>query len=106
MVTFGYQVVTDNDEYVGLVERAASLTIAPGAPGSTPPDFIPLRKSRSFKSVVWGLPYISYVQSRAVRHIPLWFPGSGLSRLARNTKELVRILSEMPYAFVKSNRVC
>lgn len=47
MVTFGYQVVTDNDEYVDLVGKAASLTVASGAPGSTPPDFVPFRKFRS-----------------------------------------------------------
>lgn len=47
MVTFGHQVVTDNDEYVDLVDKAASLTVAPGAPGSTPPDFVPFRKLRS-----------------------------------------------------------
>lgn len=105
MVTFGHQVVTDNDEYVDLVDKAASLTVAPGAPGSTPPDFVPFRKLRSLEKKPSSY-LISYVQFRAVRHIPVWFPGAGLSRLAKNTKELVRILSEMPYTFVKRNKVC
>lgn len=68
MVTFGHQVVTDNDEYVDLVDKAASLTVAPGAPGSTPPDFVPFRKLRSLEKKTLKLLNLIRTISRSTTH--------------------------------------
>lgn len=52
MVTYGRQVVTDDDEYVNLVGKATSMTVASGTPGSTLPDFVPFCQSGNVTKVV------------------------------------------------------
>ena len=41
MATYGHQVVSDDDEYVNLVERTNAITVQTGSPGGTPVDFFP-----------------------------------------------------------------
>lgn len=48
MATYGHTVKDRDDPYVSLVDRAMSMTLKFGNPGSTPVDFIPVRKSDYF----------------------------------------------------------
>lgn len=46
MATYGHQVVSDDDAYVNIVEKANAMTVQSGSPGGTPVDFFPPCESR------------------------------------------------------------
>ena len=47
MTTYGYQVTSDDDEFVRTVELATRLTVEAGTPGGEPVDMIPLREANA-----------------------------------------------------------
>ena len=44
MVTYGHEVVSENDKLVDLVERTGKMMLEYGAAGSALVDFFPFRK--------------------------------------------------------------
>lgn len=38
----------------------------------------------------------------SVKHVPIWFPGAGFKRKARDWKKNLEDVAEKPYAFVKN----
>lgn len=48
MATYGYEVESEDDAYVKLVEKVNIMTVEPGAPGSTLPDLFPIRELDSY----------------------------------------------------------
>lgn len=103
-VTYGHQVTSDDDEFVTLIEKAAVLSVAPGAPGTTPPDFLPFCRPILIRLIRDSIAY-SLTQNLTVRHVPSWLPGGGLQRHAMKTKKLVGIVTDAPYELVKQNKV-
>lgn len=103
-VAYGHQVTSDDDEFVTLIEKAAVLSVAPGAPGTTPPDFLPFCRSILIRLIRGSIAY-SLMQNLTVRHVPSWLPGAGLQRHAMKTKKLVGIVTDAPYELVKQNKV-
>lgn len=54
MVTYGHQVISDDDAYLKLIEKVNVATLDSGAPGSAMVDLIPARWS--FKKKIQSLP--------------------------------------------------
>lgn len=48
MATYGYEVESEEDAYVKLVEEVNLMTVEPGAPGSTLPDLFPICEFTSY----------------------------------------------------------
>jgi hypothetical protein len=42
-LAYGHQVLSDDDEYIKMGENFSSAFGKSGSPGTTPPDFLPLR---------------------------------------------------------------
>ncbi|TEB33718.1 cytochrome P450 [Coprinellus micaceus] len=78
-ITYGHDVHSNDDHFIHLAERAATLTVQSGSPAATLVDFFP-----------------------ALRHIPTWAPFSNFKRKALETREAVEAMMEVPYAVVKS----
>ncbi|KAI5122654.1 hypothetical protein M0805_007916 [Coniferiporia weirii] len=81
LITYGHEVVPDDDALVGLVERALYLTASAGSAGTTPIDLFPF-----------------------LRHIPAWLPGMGLKRFALDVGRLVERVMVVPFTDAKTNR--
>ena len=83
-VVYGYEAVSNDDEFLELAEECVSLLsnrIASGV-GIWPVDIFP-----------------------SLRHIPLWMPGSGFKKNAMAWKKKMEEFVDRPYEFVKNSMV-
>ena len=42
-ITYGHQIVSDDDEYVKIADVCSTAIARSGSPGTTPPDVMPIR---------------------------------------------------------------
>lgn len=83
-VVYGYEAVSNDDEFLSLAEECVSLLsnrIASGG-GIWPVDIFP-----------------------SLKHIPLWMPGSGFKKNAMAWKRRMEEFVDRPYEFVKNSIV-
>jgi hypothetical protein len=83
-VVYGYEAVSNDDEFLSLAEECVGLLsnhIASGG-GIWPVDIFP-----------------------SLRHIPLWMPGSGFKKNAMAWKKKMEEFVDRPYEFVKNSIV-
>ncbi|KAI5119693.1 hypothetical protein M0805_003579 [Coniferiporia weirii] len=81
-LTYGHDIMSDDDKFINLAVIATSRGTAAGMPGMTPVDFFPF-----------------------LRFIPPWFPGAKFKRDAKLTHELSDKMTDVPYEKVKEERV-
>ncbi|KAH6912002.1 cytochrome P450 [Coprinopsis sp. MPI-PUGE-AT-0042] len=77
-ITYGHEVVSAEDRFVQLAERATTLTIESGSPAATLVDFFPVMK-----------------------HIPTWAPFSAFKIKATEAKKAVTAMMDIPFGVVK-----
>jgi hypothetical protein len=41
-IAYGYQILSDDDEYIRMAENASLAVAGSGIPGTTPPDLLPI----------------------------------------------------------------
>ncbi|KAL0947947.1 hypothetical protein HGRIS_010576 [Hohenbuehelia grisea] len=73
-VAYGFDIESEEDEYVKLSDTTSLLLSHSGAPGSTLIDLFPI-----------------------LRHFPSWFPGTHYAHFARKWRYVVLRLLDMPY---------
>ncbi|KAF9074605.1 cytochrome P450 [Rhodocollybia butyracea] len=78
-ITYGTDVISNDDPLVQLALRAGKLTIQSGTPAATLVDYIP-----------------------ALKYIPSWAPLAGFKRNAAIVKETVDSMFNIPYEMVKN----
>ncbi|KAI5122645.1 hypothetical protein M0805_007908 [Coniferiporia weirii] len=81
LITYGHEVVDDDDALAEMVERAMYMTASAGSVGTTLLDLVPV-----------------------LRHVPVWVPGMSLKRLALEIREVVKKVMAVPYAEVMEKR--
>ncbi|KAK7677845.1 hypothetical protein QCA50_019157 [Cerrena zonata] len=79
-ITYGHQVTSSDDKFIGIAQRAGEETVTAGSPGSMLVDFFPIMKL-----------------------IPAWCPGGGFKRKAAVAGKYVRELYDAPYNMVRDN---
>ncbi|KAJ7723619.1 cytochrome P450 [Mycena maculata] len=77
-VTYGIDVLPENDPYVALAEQVVHVSAEASIPGRFLVDFIPILK-----------------------YVPEWFPGAGFRRIANAWKVLIRDMADKPFAETK-----
>ncbi|KAI5119697.1 hypothetical protein M0805_003582 [Coniferiporia weirii] len=80
-ITYGHDILSDDDGYVNLAVACTSRAAAAGIPGMTPVDLLPF-----------------------IQYIPSWFPGAGFKRDAGITRKLSDRMMGEPYNQVKEER--
>ncbi|KAI5119695.1 hypothetical protein M0805_003580 [Coniferiporia weirii] len=80
-LTYGHDILSDNDEFINLATVATARGTAAGTPGMTPVDLFPF-----------------------IRLIPSWFPGANFKREAKITYDLSVKMIDDPYNKVKEER--
>ncbi|KAF8968747.1 cytochrome P450 [Flammula alnicola] len=79
-ITYGHDIVSVDDLFVRLAERAGTLTVETGTPGANMVDFFPI-----------------------MRHIPTWAPFSTFKIKALETRKAVEAMMEIPFEQVKAD---
>ncbi|KAF8797657.1 cytochrome P450 [Phlegmacium glaucopus] len=79
-ITYGHDIVSVDDLFVRLAERAGTLTVESGSPAATLVDFFPL-----------------------MRHIPTWAPFSSFKIKALEARKAVEAMMDIPFEQVKSD---
>ncbi|KZT69389.1 cytochrome P450 [Daedalea quercina L-15889] len=72
---YGHKVVSDDDEYLHIIETVLEETMNSSAPGAAPVDFLPFLK-----------------------HTPTWFPGADFKRRALRVKSMLREAAQRTFA--------
>ncbi|EJD06403.1 cytochrome P450 [Fomitiporia mediterranea MF3/22] len=80
-VTYGHEIVKENDPYVELVEEAAHIVSSSGNVGTTLLDVFPF-----------------------MRYAPAWLPGMGVKRIIPKARELVGYVMTHPLEDLKVKR--
>ncbi|KAF9448958.1 cytochrome P450 [Macrolepiota fuliginosa MF-IS2] len=78
-VAYGYQVGSEEDEFVHLLEKSFELSGSLNVPGKFWVEFFPL-----------------------LRHVPEWFPGAGFKRLAKSIAGQMDQTNYIPFNWAKS----
>ncbi|KAH8114914.1 cytochrome P450 [Phellopilus nigrolimitatus] len=81
MITYGHEIISDDDAYVDLVERAMTMTSSLGSVGTTVIDLFPF-----------------------LRHVPAWLPGMSLKRRALETRKAVDEVTNKPFNEVRTKK--
>ncbi|TFK37397.1 cytochrome P450 [Crucibulum laeve] len=81
-VAYGYQVETDNDEWVKMIEDAFVLVAGVSIPGRFYVEIFPILK-----------------------YVPKWFPGAGFKRKAEEIAETLRSVNQVPFDWVKTQMI-
>ncbi|KAH8116038.1 cytochrome P450 [Phellopilus nigrolimitatus] len=81
LITYGHEVMSENDPLIGLVELASTITIRAGSPGATSIDMFPF-----------------------LRHVPAWLPGMTLKRHALKARKVNDEALNVPYNEIKSKK--
>ncbi|KAJ7625732.1 cytochrome P450 [Roridomyces roridus] len=76
--TYGIDVLPSDDPYITLAEEALHTLVSAAIPGKYLVDTFPILK-----------------------HIPIWFPGAGFKRQAREWRKLARSMLELPFLETK-----
>ncbi|KAG2347075.1 cytochrome P450 [Suillus weaverae] len=76
--SYGYEVKENNDPFIDLAERAMDRFSRSAAPGAFIVDIVPF-----------------------LANVPEWFPGAGFKRLAREWRQTLKEMVDVPYKFVK-----
>ncbi|KDR74052.1 hypothetical protein GALMADRAFT_269547 [Galerina marginata CBS 339.88] len=79
-ITYGYDIVSVDDLFVKLAERAGTLTVEAGSPAANMVDFFPI-----------------------IRHIPTWAPFSNFKVKAMETRKAVEAMMDIPFEQVKTD---
>ncbi|KAF5329266.1 hypothetical protein D9619_009011 [Psilocybe cf. subviscida] len=79
-ITYGHDIVSVDDLFVQLAERAGTLTVETGTPAANMVDFFPV-----------------------IRHIPTWAPFSTFKIKALETRKAVKAMMEIPFEQVKAD---
>lgn len=77
-ITYGIEVLAENDPYVEMAEAALDSVNRASTPGAYMVDVFPLLK-----------------------FVPAWVPGAGFQRKAKEWKRLLDDVIDMPYAVLK-----
>ncbi|KAJ8480992.1 hypothetical protein ONZ45_g15455 [Pleurotus djamor] len=80
-ITYGYQVVSDDDDFLKLIDFFGEIQKQSGPPGGTLIDLFPI-----------------------LQRLPSWFPGTHYANFARKWSWVTRQLHDMPYDRVKAQR--
>ncbi|CAA7262652.1 unnamed protein product [Cyclocybe aegerita] len=79
-ITYGHDILSVDDLFVRLAERAGTLTTESGSAGANIVDFFP-----------------------AMRHLPTWAPFASFKARALETRKAVEDMMEIPYEQVKAD---
>ncbi|CDO76596.1 hypothetical protein BN946_scf184868.g10 [Trametes cinnabarina] len=96
-IAYGHRVTSLEDKYIELAERTTVETVKAGSPGSMLVDFFPICMSPSHHV----LSSRGADQTRSVKGIPLWAPGSGFKHRAYYVRGLIRQTLDTPFEMVK-----
>ncbi|KAG2738465.1 cytochrome P450 [Suillus brevipes Sb2] len=77
-ISYGYQVKESNDPFIGLADRAMDAISQATTPGAFMVDILPL-----------------------LAYVPVWFPGAGFQRMAREWRETLEEMVSAPHKLVK-----
>ncbi|GJE86539.1 cytochrome P450 [Phanerochaete sordida] len=77
-LSHGYKIQEENDPYVALVDRAMQQFTIATTPGAFLVDVFPL-----------------------LRHVPAWFPGASFKVKAREWKDTLETMADVPHTYVK-----
>ncbi|TFK43940.1 cytochrome P450 [Crucibulum laeve] len=91
-VAYGYQVETDDDKWVKMIEDTFTLTAGISIPGRFYVEIFPICKF---------LPLIS----KALKYVPKWFPGAGFKRKAEEIAKMLRSVNQVPFDWVKTQMI-
>lgn len=81
-ITYGIEVLAENDPYVEMAEAALDSVNRAATPGAYMVDIFPLLK-----------------------FVPAWVPGAGFQRKAKEWKKLLDDVIDLPYALLKKQMV-
>ncbi len=99
-VTFGHEIVSDNDPYLELAWESGYAVTHCGPIGNTPVDLFPVRKcTQNHCSHDVGL------KQSTVEYLPSWFPGTHFAQKAREFRSCVRRLHDFPFSEVQRQMV-
>ncbi|KAG2067385.1 cytochrome P450 [Suillus decipiens] len=77
-ISYGYEVKENNDPFVDLADRVMGRTLQATTPGAFMVDVLPL-----------------------LAKVPVWFPGAGFQRIAREWRETIEEMASAPHKLVK-----
>ncbi|KAF4597797.1 hypothetical protein EYR40_008264 [Pleurotus pulmonarius] len=77
-IAYGHQIISDDDEYIDILDTMGDAVRAGGLPGATPIDAFPI-----------------------LQHFPSWFPGTHYANAARAWRWAIRRLYDLPYDSVR-----
>ena len=97
-ITYGHDVLNDDDELAVNVEKAMQMTSSAGSVGTTLLDLIP---PRMCPVVIYVNPY----WLASVCLVPAWVPGMHLKRLALQIARLVKTVIDEPYNEIVTKKV-
>lgn len=81
-LSYGYEILEDEDPLVELVDRAMKQLSEVTTPGAFIVDVFPL-----------------------LQYLPAWLPGTGFRKLAREWKHTLQQMADVPHQFVKRQMV-
>jgi hypothetical protein len=99
-IAYGHQILSDDDEYIKISEANSQAVSRSGAPGTTPPDFMPI----CTKTAATPGQYTSLTILQ-VRHVPAWVPGAWWSKYGRDWRFAMQDLFNIPFDRVRQQMV-
>lgn len=91
-VTYGIDVLAENDPYITTAEKGMVSVAAATAPGAFMVDALPICKSRIASGPWRANDFVT------VKHVPAWFPGAGFQKKAAYWKSNVDRMRDAPFA--------
>jgi hypothetical protein len=104
-LAYGYNVVSDHDQFVQIAENAMAGFARASEPGRYWVDNFPFRKYVPLLISSFCSPRLTVVGSHQVRYIPEWLPGANFKIEAREMRKDLERLYDVPYNFVKQQMV-
>ncbi|PPQ90193.1 LOW QUALITY PROTEIN: hypothetical protein CVT25_001373 [Psilocybe cyanescens] len=98
-ITYGYDVVSVDDLFVQLAERAGTLTVEAGSAAANMVDFFPLMRQASCICLKYRTTNIR----GNIRHIPTWAPFSTFKIKALECRKAVEAMMDIPFEQVKTD---
>jgi hypothetical protein len=100
-IAYGVNIESESDEFYAASEEAMHAVDAALMPGAFLVDALPIRtyfdRSSSRRT---GL---QDSDSPTVKYVPEWFPGAGFKVYAREAKEKINKLADLPFQHVKAS---
>ncbi|KAF8182928.1 cytochrome P450 [Pholiota molesta] len=91
-ITYGHDIVSVDDLFVRLAERAGSLTVEAGSPAANMVDFFPIMRQASLPNS-----FSKAISKPHIRHIPTWAPFSTFKIKALETRKAVEAMMKIPF---------